>query len=175
MKRNVEGGTEDVPHVPSVDVEMPDASEVVEVEVEVGVGGGDMVVDPISSIEKDDAMVTSVAGDGLPVPPAAPTNGNLSSVVGSHHKKSVSFVMTGTDAEALVGGGSGNDDGSRAKAVPPLPPATLHTVGGAEVDKLSATASANVAFLRRNFSFGGDPEQVHTLLGTCRAFPLAAM
>lgn len=163
VKGSVGGGTEDVPHVPSVDVEMADASEVIEVEVEVGVGGGsDMVVDPISSIEKDDAMVTSVAGDGLPVPPTAPTNGNLSSVVGSHHKKSVSFVMTGTDAEALVGGGSGNNDGSRAKAVPPLPPPTLHTVGGAEVDKLSAAASANEAFLHRNFSLGGDRAQVHS-------------
>lgn len=157
-------GAEDVPHVPSVDVEMPDASEVAEVEVEVGGGGGDMVLDPISSIAKEDAMVTSVAGDGLPVPPAAPTNGNLSSVVGSHHKKSVSFVMTGTDAEALVSGGSGKDDGSGANAVPPLPPATLHTIDAAEVDTLSAAGSANEAFLHRNFSLGGDPAQVYTTL-----------
>eukprot|EP00752_Nemacystus_decipiens_P009400 g8403.t1 len=159
VKENVEGGTEDIPHVPAVDVEMPDASEVVEVEVEVGVGGEDMVVDPISSIEKDDAMVTSVAGDGLPVPPAAPTNGNLSCVVGSHHKKSVSFVMAGTDAETLLGGGSGNDDDSRAKPVPPMPPSTLHTVGGAEVGKPSAAARANEVFLHRNFSLGAAPEQ----------------
>lgn len=157
---NVGGGAEDVPHVPSVDVEMPDAPEVVEVEVEVGVGGGGMVVDPISSIEKDDGIVTSVAGDGFPVPPAAPTNGNLSSIVGSHHKKSVSFVMTGTDVEALVAGESGNDDGSVAGAVPPLPPATLHTVGCGKIDELRTTGSPNEAFLHRNFSLGGDPEQV---------------
>lgn len=169
VKANVKGVTESIPHVPSVDVEMLDASEVVEVEVEVGVGGGDMAVDPISSIEKDDGMVTSVAGDDLPVPPAAPTNGNLSSVVGPHHKKSVSFVLTGTDTEALVGGRSGNDDGNPgAKAVPPLPPTTLHNVCGAEVDKLSATASANEAFLHRNFSCGSNPEQVHTWLGAFR-------
>lgn len=173
---DVEGGAEDVPHVPSVDVEMPDAFEVVEVEVEVGLGGGGMGVEPISSIEKDDAMVTSVTGDGLPVPPAAPTNGNLSSIVGSHHKKGVSFVMTGADAEALVGGGSGNDNGSGATAVPPLPPTTVHTVAGAEVDKLSTSASANEAFLHRNFSLGGDPEQVKLLRGPERfAFCLGAI
>lgn len=152
-----EGGqdrAEDVPRVPPADVEMPDATDVVQVEV--AVGDADMVVDPVASIiEKDDAMV---AGDDLPVPPAAPTNGNLSSVVRSHHK-SVSFVMTEAEVEDLVVV-SGGDGGARAKTLPPLPPATPNTVGSGDVGQGDAAASANEAFLRRNFSLGGVPEQV---------------
>ena len=147
--------TEDMPEVPPVDVEMPDTSGVVEVHVEMDVGGADI----LTSIEKDDTMV--MAEGGLPTPPAAPTNGNLSSVVGRHHKKSVSFVMAEADVETLAGSVSGSD-GSGAKAVPPLPPTTLHTVGNADVDVCNASAGANEAFLRRNFSLGGHLEQVRT-------------
>lgn len=158
---DVEGHTEDVPCVPSVDVEMPDASE--GVELEVALGDADMVVDPVTSItEIDDAMVVSVAGDDLPVPPTAPTNGNLSSVVGPHHKKSVSFVMAEADIETLVGCVSSSDGGAGAKVVPPLPPVVLHAAGSRDVGNDSAAAGANEAFLRRNFNLGGDPEQVQT-------------
>lgn len=151
----VKGRTGDIPEVPSVDVEMPDTSEVVEVQVEMDVGGADIA----TSIEKEDTMVT--AEEGLPAPPAAPTNGNLSSVVGRQHKKSVSFVMAEADVETLAGGVTGGG-GSPAKAVPPLPPATLHTVGDADMDNGNAAAGANEAFLRRNFSLGDHLEQVQT-------------
>lgn len=150
-----EGGqdrAEDVPRVPPADVEMPDASEVVQVEVTVG--DADMAVDPVASIiEKDD-----MEGDGLPVPPAAPTNGNLSSVVRSHHK-SVSFVMTEAEVGDL-GSVSESDGGARAKTLPPLPPSTPNTVGSGDVGPAGAAARANEAFLRRNFNLGGVSEQV---------------
>ncbi|CAM9500353.1 unnamed protein product [Ectocarpus fasciculatus] len=149
-----EGGqdrAEDVPRVPPADVEMPDASEVVQVEVTVG--DADMAVDPVASIiEKDD-----MEGDGLPVPPAAPTNGNLSSVVRSHHK-SVSFVMTEAEVGDL-GSVSESDGGARAKTLPPLPPSTPNTVGSGDVGPAGAAAGANEAFLRRNFNLGGVSEQ----------------
>lgn len=155
----VEGRTEDVPSVPSVDMEMPDVSE--GVEMEVAVGDVDMMVDPVTSITKiDDEMVVSVGGDDLPVPPAAPTNGNLSSVVGPRHNKSVSFVMAGADIKTLVGGASGSGRGPGGNVVPPLPPGTLRAAASRDVDKDSAAAGANEAFLRRNFNLGGNSEQV---------------
>ncbi len=155
VEREVKGRAEDVPEVPSVDMEMPDTSEVVEVQVEMDVGGADIA----TSIEKEDTIV--VTEEGLPAPPAAPTNGNLSSVVGRQHKKSVSFVMAEADIETLASGVTGSD-GSAAKAVPPLPPATLHTIGNADMDNGNAAAGTNEAFLRRNFSLGGHLEQVQT-------------
>lgn len=158
---HLEGCTEDVPRVPSVDVEMPDASE--GIEMEAAVGDADMVVDPVTSItEIDDEMVVSVGEDDLPVPPAAPTNGNLSSVVGPRHKKSVSFVMAEADIETLVGGVCGDDRGAGAKVVPPLPPGTLHPAVSRAIDKDNTATGANEAFLRRNFKLGGNSEQVQT-------------
>ncbi|CBJ30526.1 Serine/threonine-protein kinase SRPK1, putative [Ectocarpus siliculosus] len=148
-----EGGqdrAEDVPRVPPVDVEMPDASDVVQVEV--AVGDADMVVDPVASIIEK-------AGDGLPVPPAAPTNGNLSSVVRSHHKN-VSFVMTEAEVEDLGSGSvAESDGGARTKTLPPLPPSTPNTVRSGGVGQGDAAAGANEAFLRRNFSLGSVSEQ----------------
>lgn len=154
-----EGGqdrAEDVPRVPPVDVEMPDASDVVQVEV--AVGDADMVVDPVASIIEK-------AADGLPAPPAAPTNGNLSSVVRSHHK-SVSFVMTEAEVEDLGSGSvTESDGGARAKTLPPLPPSNPNTVCSGDVGQGDAAAGANEAFLRRNFSLGGVSEQVRGGLG----------
>lgn len=141
-----------------LDVEMADASE--GVEMEVAVGDADMGVGPVASITEIGEMVVSVGGDDLPVPPAAPTNGNLSSVVGPRHKKGVSFVMAEADIETLVSGVSGRDHGEEAKVVPPLPPGTLHAAVSRDVDKDGAAAGANEAFLRRNFNLGGISEQV---------------
>ncbi|CAM9336516.1 unnamed protein product, partial [Hapterophycus canaliculatus] len=152
-KANAERRTIDVPHTPAVDVEMSDATEDVKVKVEVAVSGADMLIGAVTNIvDKDDAMVVSLAGSDLPVPPTAPTNGNLSSVVRCQHKKSVSFVMAEVDVEAL-GAASKNDGGAGAESVPPLPPVPLQTghSGGVEGKNV---AGANEAFLRRNFRFG---------------------
>lgn len=159
-KTDVESRTIDVPHTPAVDVEMSDATEDVKVKMEVAVGGSDMLMGAVTNIvEKDDAMVVSVAGSDLPVPPAAPTNGNLSSVVRCQHKKSVSFVMAQADAKAL-GDTSKNDGGVASDSVPPLPPFPIQIGRSGGIDEGQGVAGANEAFLRRNFSFGVDSAQV---------------
>lgn len=168
---NVESRTIDVPHTPAVDVEMSDATEDVNVKVEVAVSGADVLMDPVTNIVgKDDAMVVSVAGSDLPVPPAAPTNGNLSSVVRCQHKKSVSFVMAEADAEALAAA-SKNDVGAGTESVPPLPPVSVQTIHSGGIDEGKGIAGANEAFLRRNFGFGVDPAQVRERIGCFGVFP----
>lgn len=152
-------GVRRTPDVRVVDEEMCDAKGLAQVEVPPT--GADSVT-AVSCAETDNVTVASVGGDGLPVPPAAPTNGNLSSVVGSKHKKSVSFVMEGADAEALLGALSDVDGSAEDKAVPPLPPGSPSSAGaGGVLDE--GTVGANEAFLRRNFGFGGENEAVRSL------------
>ncbi|CAM9466325.1 unnamed protein product [Scytosiphon promiscuus] len=161
---NVESRTIDVPHTPAVDVEMSDATEDVKVKVEVATAGADMPTGPVTNIvDKDDAMVVSLAGSDLPVPPAAPTNGNLSSVVRCQHKKSVSFVMAQADAEALADAPE-NHGGAGAELVHALPPVPSKFVRNGDSDEGKDVAGANEAFLRRNFGFGDDSTQ--TLVGS---------
>lgn len=150
-------GAGDSPDVPPADVEMRDAAALIQVDAPVA--GAGTVVDAVSGCtDADGTMVVSMAGDGVPVPPTAPTNGNLCSIVGAKHKKSVSFVVEGAEVDSILAGVGGAGD----KLVPPLPPVALHTIGGRDLDK-STAAGANEAFLRRNFFVAGGPEEVRTL------------
>ena len=127
-KKGLKARAQDSLPVASVQVEVLEASELAETEVP-DVGHG--TVDPVSSCtELNDAIGVSMADDGLPVPPAAPTNGNLRPVVGSRHKKSVSFGVGEAGMESVLDGLSGADRGGGAKVVPPLPPIALHAGGG---------------------------------------------
>lgn len=157
VKKGVKAGAQDSLPVASVEVEVLEASELAETEVP---DVADGTLDPVTSCtELDDAIGVPMGEDGLPVPPAAPTNGNLRPVVGSRHKKSVSFGVGEADMDSILDGLSPADRGVGAKVVPPLPPVALGTGGGVGGDK-SHMVHTNEAFLRRNFSLSGDPEQV---------------
>lgn len=169
VEKVTEEAAEDSAIVPSADVDMHAASLVVRMETPVvgadatAVVGADAVVGAVSDItDIDGPTVVSVVGDDLPLPPAAPTNGNLSSVVGPHqHKKSVSFILHEADMESVLDGTSDADVGvGTAIAVPPSPPVVVRAKGGADLDTGGA-AGANEAFLRRNFStVGSAPHEV---------------
>lgn len=146
--------------VPALGKKTRKASELAQVQVPPA--GADSTT-AVSCAETDDVTVASAGRDSLPVPPTAPTNGNLSSVVGSMHKKSVSFVMEGADAEALLDALSDADSGAEDKAVPPLPPVSVGATGAGDALDEGAVG-ANEAFLRRNFGFGGESEAVRDLL-----------
>lgn len=139
------------PPVPPVGV--LEASELAETEVP---GVSDGTSEPVSSCtELNNVIGVSVAEDGLPVPPAAPTNGNLRPVVGgSRHKKSVSFGVGEAEMGSILDGLAAGERGVGVMVMPPLPP-----VGGVGADK-SHVVHTNETFLRRNFSLSGDPEQV---------------
>lgn len=156
-KKGVKADAQDSLPVASVQVEVLESSELAETEVP---DVGDGTLDPvISCTELGDAIGVSMGEDGLPVPPAAPTNGNLRPVVGSRHKKSVSFGVGEAGMGSILDGLSCADRGLGVKVVPPLPPVALRAGGGAGADK-SHVAYTNETFLRRNFSLSGDPEQV---------------
>lgn len=145
--------------VAAVDVDMSDAVQLVQVGEPAN--GADTVVSALGDLSGvDDTTVVPMSEGGLPLPPAAPTNGNLSSVVGSKHKKSVSFIMEAADAETLLRDGSAVG-GPVDKVVPALPPVGQTLCDGV-VDEDGAV-SGNEAFLRRNFSLGDDLGQVRML------------
>lgn len=149
------GNPRNSPGGQAVDVEMSDASEVIQLD-DAAAADGTAVVGTVSCTETGNAMTVSMEGEQLPAPPAAPTNGNLSTVVGSKHRKSVSFVLEGASVDAVLGGISDTTVSIGDEAVPPLPPVSLESE---DVDKGNATG-ANEALLRRNFSLAGDPQQV---------------
>lgn len=158
-KKGVKAGAQDSLPVPSNQVEVLEASELAQTEVP---DAGDGALDPVTSCtELGNAIGVSMAEDGFPVPPAAPTNGNLRPVVGSRHQKSVSFGVGDADMENILDGLSGADRGVGAKVVPPLPPVVVRAEGGAGADK-GHVVHTNETFLRRNFSLNGDLEQVTT-------------
>lgn len=155
-KKGVTDAQDSLP-VAAVQVEVLEPSELAETEVP---DVGDGTLDPVTSCtELSGAIGEPMGEDILPVPPAAPTNGNLRPVVGSRHKKSVSFGVGEAGMGSILDGLSCADRGVEVKAVPPLPPVALGAGGGADADK-SHVAYTNETFLRRNFSLSGDPEQV---------------
>lgn len=162
----IAGATKSIPDTSPEDLDIDGASKVVRVEVP---ANGNKIVDDAGSMSQTGSpIMVPKAGEILPLPPTAPTNGNPSSTVRHKHKKSVSFVMENKKIASVITDASDADDGEN-KVVPPLPPIAVISADGKNVDKCHAEGinedkchaeGINEAFLRRNFGPAGVQSEV---------------
>lgn len=134
----------------SLDEDMPDASN--------SLGTQRSLVNRNACVESG-STGESVSGP-LEVPRA---NGKHTSGT-AKHRKTVSFVMNGGDAEAMLA--HNPDAKSQSKMTPPLPPSP--SLGGIDVQEHGTCdgkkSGANEAFLLRNFWHGGETPQVGKII-----------
>lgn len=145
----------------AADEEIKDASSIVAAEG--SLTGADTGVDTGVSPGTVRERPSSVPRNSLPIPPAAPSSNGERTSLRSSHKKTVSFVMDGGDMEALLGDKSDSDVLlPHVLPVPQCASSANRTGGGGNDDAAGATE----AFLRRNFMFGEDSQQVMDNFGS---------
>lgn len=153
------GVTQSIPDTLPEDSEVDGASKVVQVEIPAN--GNNVLGNSGSMTQMGSPLIVSKAGEILPLPPTAPTNGNPSSAIRHKHKKSVSFVMESPKIASVITDAL-DADGGENKVVPPLPPVAVNSADGKNVDKCHAEG-INEAFLRRNFGPAGAQLEVGCL------------
>lgn len=148
-----------------VDEEMSDASR----PVEATFASSDAGVGAITDVDTVQRAAASMAAVIPPIPPeiAAP-NGKSAASGTKQHKKSVSFVMSGGDAASVLCDISDGRIGG--KMLPPLPPLRQDTNSANRVgqEERGDGTGANGAFLRRNFKFGENSDQVRSCVGVAK-------